>query len=141
MNAPVPLQVIKSVEGKPEYVLIPVAVYQALREEIEDEIAGLEAAAQKSEGYVPFAVEDYVSNPVSLARIQANVTQEQLAERMGVSQAYVSKIENQAKVTGKLLAKVDAALAKKKKRQLQDAPERLPKHLGTRPSVGGRRPR
>ena len=116
MNAPVSLQVIKSVEGKPEYVLIPVAVYQALREEIEDEIAGLKAAAQKGEGYVPFAVEDYVSNPVSLARIQANVTQEQLAERMGVSQAYVSKIENQAKVTGKLLAKVDAALAKKKKR-------------------------
>ena len=117
MNAPVSLQVIKSVEGKPEYVLIPVAVYQALREEIEDEIAGLEATAQKGEGYVPFAVEDYVSNPVSLARIKANVTQEQLAERMGVSQAYVSKIENQAKVTAKLLAKVDAALAKKKKRR------------------------
>ena len=45
MNAPINLQVIKSVEGKPEYVLIPVAVYKALREEIEDEIAVLEAAA------------------------------------------------------------------------------------------------
>ena len=116
MNASASLQVIKSVEGKPEYVLIPVAVYKALREEIEDEIAGLEAAAQKGDGYVPFAVEDSVSNPVSLARIQANVTQEQLAARMGVSQAYVSKIENQAKVPAKLLAKVDAALARKKKR-------------------------
>ncbi len=116
MNAPINLQVIKSIAGKPEYVLIPMAVYKALREEIEDEIAGREVAADKGNGYVPFIVEDYVSNPVSLARIRANVTQEQLAERMGVSQAYVSKIEHQTRVTGKLLTKIDAALAKKKKR-------------------------
>ena len=116
MNAPINLQVIKSVEGKPEYVLIPVAVYKALREEIEDEIAGLEAAADKRKDYVPFVLEDYVSNPVALARVQANLSQDDLAQRMGVSQAYVSKIERQAMVTPKVLAKVKAALPKNKKR-------------------------
>ena len=79
-------------------------------------IAVKAAMSLKNDRQTQSRVEDYVSNPVSLARIQANVTQEQLAERMGVSQAYVSKIENQAKVTAKLRAKVDAALAKKKKR-------------------------
>ena len=116
MNAPVNLQVIKSVEGKPEYVLIPVAVYKALREEIEDEIAGLEAAADKGKDYVPFVLEDYVSNPVALARMKANLSQDDLAQRMGVSQAYISKIERQARITPKLMAKVKAALPKNKKR-------------------------
>lgn len=116
MNAPVNLQVIKSIEGKPEYVLIPMAAYKALREEIEDEIAGLEVGADKGKDYVPFAVEDYVSNPVVLARIHANATQEELAHRMGVTQAYISKIEHQARVTPKVLAKIKAALPKNKKR-------------------------
>lgn len=116
MNAPVNLQVIKSVEGKPEYVLIPVAVYKALREEIEDEIAGLEVAADKVKDYVPFVLEDYLSNPVALARVQADLSQDDLAQRMGVSQAYISKIERQAKITPKVIAKVKAALPKNKMR-------------------------
>ena len=112
MNAPLNIQIIKSLTGKPEYVLIPVSVYNALREDIEDELAGLEAIAGKGGDYTPFAVEDYVDNPVVLARIKAKVTQGRLAKRMGVSQAYISKIEHQDKVTPKLLAKVKAALAK-----------------------------
>ncbi|HEV2009102.1 MAG TPA: hypothetical protein VGQ88_10315, partial [Burkholderiales bacterium] len=46
----------QSIAGKPEYVLIPVAVYDALSDEIEDELAGLEAAADKSADYAPFAL-------------------------------------------------------------------------------------
>ena len=110
MNAPLNLQIIKSVSGKPEFVLIPVAVYNALRDQIEDELAGLEAAVDKSGDYMPFALEDYVDSPVALARIKANVTQKQLAKRLGVTQAYISKVEHQTKVTPKLLAKVKAAL-------------------------------
>ena len=110
MNAPLNLQVINSIAGKPEFVLIPVAVYNALREQIEDEVAGLEAAAEKSGDYVPFALEDYVDSPVARARIKANITQKELAKRLGVTQAYISKVEHQAKVTPKLLAKVKAAL-------------------------------
>ncbi len=117
MNAPLSIQVIRSLAGEPEYVLIPVAVYKALREEIEDEIAGLEAMTEKDESYIPFQPEDYVTNPVALARIKAHVTQEQLAERMGVSQAYVSKIESQSKVTAKTIEKAMVALGHRSKKQ------------------------
>ncbi len=110
MNAPLNLQVIKSIAGRPEYVLIPVAVYNALREQIEDELAGLDAAKQKGGDYLPFLPDDYVDNPVALSRLKANVTQKELAKRLGVSQAYVSKVERQSSVTAKLLAKVRAAL-------------------------------
>jgi len=110
MNAPLSLQIIKSLSGTPEFVLIPVAVYNALRDQIEDELAGLEAATDKSADYVPFALEDYVVNPIALERIKANVTQKELAKRLGVTQAYISKVEHQAKVTPKLLVKVKAAL-------------------------------
>ena len=37
------LQMIKDVQGKDEYVLLPISVYEALRDQIEDELAGLEA--------------------------------------------------------------------------------------------------
>ena len=110
MNAPLNIQIIKSISGKPEFVLIPVAVYNALRDQIEDELAGREAAADKSTDYVPFALEDYVDSPIALARIKANVTQKELAKRMGVTQAYISKVEHQTKVTPKLLVKVKASL-------------------------------
>lgn len=104
------LQTIKSIDGKDEYVLLPVAVYKALQEEIEDELAGLEAAAKKGEEYVPFVLEDYVDNPVALARMKAHLTQKDLAERMGVTQAYISKIERQGRVTPRLLARVKAVI-------------------------------
>lgn len=119
MNAPLSIQVIKSLAGEPEYVLIPIAVYNALREEIEDEIVGLEALSEKGEEYIPFRTEDYVTNPVALARIKARVTQEALAERMGVSQAYVSKIESQRRVTVKVIEKVMTALSAKAKKQIR----------------------
>lgn len=110
MNAPLNLQIIKSISGKPEFVLIPVAVYNALRDQIEDELAGIDAAADKGGDYAPFALEDYVDSPVALARIRANMTQRELAKRLGVTQAYISKIEHQSKVTPKLMAKVKGAL-------------------------------
>jgi DNA-binding XRE family transcriptional regulator len=104
------LQTIKSIDGKDEYVLLPVTIYQALKVEIEDEVAGLEAAAEKGEEYVPFILEDYIDNPVALTRMKANMTQKELAERLGVTQAYISKVERQDKVTPQLLARVRAAL-------------------------------
>lgn len=103
------LQTIKSIDGKDEYVLLPVKVYKALQEEIEDELAGLEVAGDDDQ-FVPFVLEDYVQNPISLARIKAGVTQKELAKRMGVTQAYISKSENTEKVTAKLLEKVNLAL-------------------------------
>lgn len=95
------LQIIKSIDGKDEYVLLPVSIYNKLHEEIEGEL---------KHGYVLFDPADYVDNPVALARIKANITQERLAQYMGVTQAYISKIEQQEKITVKVLQRVKAAL-------------------------------
>lgn len=43
--------------------------------------------------YVTFDLADYADNPIALARIKADITQEGLAKRMKVTQAYISKIE------------------------------------------------
>ena len=53
---------------------------------------------------------DYIDNPIALARIEAGITQEELAKRMKVTQASVSKLENQDKITPKMLMKVKFAL-------------------------------
>jgi len=100
------LQIIKSIDGKAEYVLLPFNVYNALRDEIEEALK----KKYSNEDYVPFELTDYVDNPVALARINAGITQEELAKRMKVTQAYISKIEAQSKITAKVLKKVKAAI-------------------------------
>ncbi len=102
------LQVIKSVEGKDEYVLLPIEIYQALKGQIE----GLAEENQEEDGddYIPFDPANYVENPVALARIQAHITREELAQRLWVSTAYIGKIERRAKVTDKMLERVEAVL-------------------------------
>lgn len=103
------LQIINSVEGKPEYVLLPINIYNALRHEIKKELKNIE----QDDDYVPFDPADYVDNPIALARIKAHLTQKELAKRMKVTQAYISKIERQDKVTAKLLQRVKQALKDK----------------------------
>ena len=100
------LQVIKSVEGKDEYVLLPISIYKALSEQIQ---ARMKKIKNKID-YVAFDPADYVDNPIALARIKAGLTQEELARHMKVTQAYISKIEAQDKVTVKMLQKVKIAL-------------------------------
>lgn len=105
------LQIIKSIDGKAEYVLLPVNIYNSLRREIE---AVLKKKSD-NEDYVAFELTDYVDNPVALARINAGMTQGALAKRMKVTQAYISKIESQDRVTAKVLKKVMAAIERGKK--------------------------
>ena len=76
------LQTIKSADGKDEYVLLPVAVYRALKGEIEDKLAHRSPQRKAADEYVPFVLEDYVDNPVALARMKAHLTQQELAERL-----------------------------------------------------------
>lgn len=102
------LQVIKSIDGKAEYVLLPIHIYHALHHRIE----GCLKKAENNPEYLPFDLTDYVENPIALARIRAEITQAELAERMQVSQAYISKIERQDTVTAKLLSRVKKALCK-----------------------------
>lgn len=98
------LQIIKSRDGRPEYVLLPISVYKSLRSEIETELSKTE------DDYVLFDASDYVDNPVALARIKAHITQQELADLMGVTQAYISKIENRTKVSPKLFERVTNAI-------------------------------
>ena len=70
------LQVIKSTDGKAEYVLLPVKAYETLKHQIDKIVSG---------EYENFDVNDYVSNPVALMRIRANLTQKELAEKLEVS--------------------------------------------------------
>jgi len=106
------LQTIKSLDGKDEYVLLPIAVYEALKDKIEDQLTAKEASSDDDDEYVPFILEDYVDNPVALARIKAGVTQQELAARLAVTQAYISKVERQDKVSPKLLERINTALGK-----------------------------
>ena len=92
------LQIIKSLNGENEYVLLPIDIYTSWQKQI------------KGNDYVTFDLKDYVDNPVALARIKLKITQETLAKQMDVTQAYISKLEAQAKVSAKVLQKVNAAL-------------------------------
>lgn len=67
-------------------------------------------SSKRREKYVNFDIADYIDNAVALARVKAHITQKELAEAMGVTQAYVSKLENQEKVSPKVLHKVYQAL-------------------------------
>lgn len=69
------LQKIKSIHGKDEYVLLPMAVYRALKDQIEKELAACETNQDAEQAYEPFVLEDYVDNPAALARIKAGITQ------------------------------------------------------------------
>ncbi len=104
------LQTIKSLDGKDEYVLLPITVYQSLQNEIAQALAKPRTLAEE-DAYLPFVLEDYIDNPVALARMQADATQQELARRLGVTQAYISKVERQEKVTPRLLERVRSALA------------------------------
>ncbi len=100
------LQIIKSTKGQPEYVLLPILIYSRLRQQIEKELT------KSKDDYELFDAADYIENPVMLARVKKHLTQLELAEIMGVSQAYISKIENRQKVSYKLIKKVHNALNK-----------------------------
>jgi len=106
------LQTIKSVDGRPEYVLLPMAVYKVLHESIEREVMRLES--QSKDDYVAFDPAEYVENPIALARLQSHIRQIELAELLGVSQAYISKVENQEIVSPKLLARVRNVLDRRR---------------------------
>lgn len=108
------VQVIHALNGEPEYVLLPYDLYQAVQGELERKLAARKRP--RGDDYAPFQVEDYVDNPVALARIKARVSQSELARRLGVSQAYISKIERQDRVTAKLLERVTTALRAKRRK-------------------------
>ena len=100
------LQTINSITGRPEYVLIPVSVYQELKRDITNALKNLVI-----EEYEDFNPKDFINNPIALARMKAKITQTELAKRLKVTQAYISKIENDNyNVKKELLNKIKNAL-------------------------------
>lgn len=100
------LQTIKSISGKIEYVLLPFDTFKALRPEIIKQLGNI----NEDQSYELFEPEDYVDNPIALMRIKAGLTQAELAKKLSVTQAYISKIERQNIVSPKTVQKVKLAL-------------------------------
>ena len=89
-------------DGKPEYVVLPWAEYQALLEAAEDAIDGalLDAFRQKlatgQEETIPATIVDMLlagANPIKVWREYRGLTQDALANRAGISKAYLCQIE------------------------------------------------
>ncbi len=104
------IQTIKSKDGR-EFVLLPLSCYEGLKAQIDEFLAKQEEDDDDDDDeYVPFVLEEFVKNPVALARIKAGVTQKELAKLMGDTQGYVSQLENSVNVSAEAMLKVTAAL-------------------------------
>ena len=85
-------------------------LFESLRGEIEEALLGMDIDAGREEEYEPFDPVDYVQNPVALARMKAGVKRVELARRMEVSQAYITKLEHAEEVSESVLRRVRQAL-------------------------------
>ncbi len=82
---------------RPAFVVLPYQEYMQL--------------AAGDDELIPFDVADYIANPLKAARIDAGLTQAELAARLKVSHAYIAKVEAPSyKPSDKLMQRVDAAL-------------------------------
>ena len=104
-------QTIKE-NGKVKYVILPFNLFNELIERLEDESDLRDIREARSEPlYGQNEAENYIfMNPVKRERLERGWTQEELANRIGVKQATVSKWEREGavyrKATRQKLAKV-----------------------------------
>ena len=95
-------------EGKPAFAVIPYDEYLALT------VNKANKKKSKEDELVPFVLGDYIKNPIRVARVEAGLTQRELAKRLNVTQGYVSKIEGRNfEVTPALLERVSKAARQK----------------------------
>jgi len=101
MNAPTNIQVLNGPDGKPAFVVIPYADYAKPK-------------APNDEAYIPHAVVEFMvidhMTPVRAWREYLNLTQEEVAERLGVSQSAYSQQEANTKTRKATRGKIAAAL-------------------------------
>lgn len=94
------IQFFQQTEESEAFALLPISIYFSLEDEITKKMKALQKRKPK---YIKFVLEDYIKNPIALARIKAKLDQKELADRLGVSQEYISKLEAQARVSKKTL--------------------------------------
>lgn len=96
-------QIIYDTTGqRPEFAVIPWKEYQQLVKQ------------DDAQTVMAFDVANYIENPIKAMRIKASTTQIELAQLMGVSQAYIGKIESAShKPTANLTARVQQAISAK----------------------------
>lgn len=112
--------------GGQSFVLLPTHIYENLKPQITRALKSYQSsdqivvdlkklatpiAVKANADYVPFKLDEYVRNPVAKARIEAGLTQVQLAKRMKVTQPYIAKLEAQGRVSKEKLAQVKTALS------------------------------
>jgi len=105
-------QILFDLHGRPEYMLVPMAVYETLKEEIDRQLALYSPNAgglSDGEDEMSFP-EPFIKNPITRMRMRADLKQKDLAELLGVTQAYVSKVENSDRVSARAISRVRAAL-------------------------------
>ena len=94
--------------GEPAFAVIPYAEYVALT------VNKARKPKTRGDELVPFVLSDYIKNSIRVARVEAGLTQAELAQRLKVTQGYVSKIESaNFKVTPTLLERVTKAIRRK----------------------------
>ena len=105
------IQVIKK-KHKADYVIIPYNEFlEYADEDLIDAAYIQEVLSDPIDGkIIEFNFEDYVNNPVHLDRLRAGLSQKELAEKMNVSQAYISKLEKMETVSAKALKKVSKSI-------------------------------
>ncbi|MCH8847320.1 MAG: helix-turn-helix domain-containing protein [Proteobacteria bacterium] len=109
-------QIIKK-SGKPEYAVLPYEEYEKLVQLAEDaeDISALMKAAKRDEERLPHAFVKELINidqPLSVWRKYRGLSQQKLAEKSGVTQAYIAQIETGKKGGGvKTLKKLAVALS------------------------------
>ncbi|MCH8156475.1 MAG: helix-turn-helix transcriptional regulator [Nitrospinae bacterium] len=99
------VQIIEK-NGKPEWAVLPYKEYENLMEaaEMAEDIRDLKKFRQEDDGErIPADVVNRIldgENPIRVWRGHLNMTQEQLAQKAGISKPYLSQIEK-GKRTGK----------------------------------------
>lgn len=107
------LQIINDIHGKPEYVLLPITEYERLAK-LDDAKISLSSSYHKEYEEIPYDNDDdddviiphcivslQVSRQVSLLtawRLYREMTQQQVADKLGISQANLSQMEQQGKI-------------------------------------------
>jgi DNA-binding XRE family transcriptional regulator len=98
------LQMTETIErqGK-RFVLVPEKTYQRMLDALEDldDIKAYDAAKAKPLTFVPAAIVDRIiagESPIKTWREHRGLTQEQLADKAGLSKPYVSQIESKRRV-------------------------------------------